>query len=60
MDVKNTIWSEYPKLESSLVKVQKLMKQQVGIKNKEIKSAIFDLFDAGGKNATSGLFINVC
>ncbi|MFK4953047.1 polyprenyl synthetase family protein [Lactococcus garvieae] len=49
MDVKNTIWSEYPKLESSLVKVQKLMKQQVGIKNKEIKSAIFDLFDAGGK-----------
>lgn len=49
MDVKNTIWSEYPKLRASLIKVQKLMKQQVGIKNEDIKSAIFDLFDAGGK-----------
>lgn len=49
MDVKHTIWSEYPKLETSLLKVQKLMKQQVGIKNEDIKSAIFDLFDAGGK-----------
>lgn len=49
MDVKNTTWSEYPKLETSLAKVQKLMKQQIGIKNEEIKSAIFDLFDAGGK-----------
>lgn len=49
MDVKNTIWKDYPVLGKQLSKVQKLMKSQISIKNESIKSAIFDIFDAGGK-----------
>lgn len=49
MDVKTTIWTNYPTLERDLHKVQKLMKSQISVKNESIKSAIFDIFDAGGK-----------
>ncbi|RZI48105.1 polyprenyl synthetase family protein [Lactococcus kimchii] len=49
MDVKNTFWKDYPALEKQLSRVQKLMKSHVLIKNKAIKAAIFDIFDAGGK-----------
>ena len=49
MGVKNSIWADYPRLSKQLTKVQKLMKGQIGIKNESIKSAIFDIFDAGGK-----------
>ena len=49
MDVKNTFWKAYPALGKQLTQVQKLMKSHVTIKNEAIKSAIFDIFDAGGK-----------
>ncbi|MFC4652301.1 polyprenyl synthetase family protein [Lactococcus nasutitermitis] len=49
MDVKKMIWADVPELDKNLKKVQHLMKSQITVKNNEIKSAIFDIFDAGGK-----------
>lgn len=49
MDLKNNFWKDYPELEKELVQVQQLMKSHVTIKNSDVKSAIFDIFDAGGK-----------
>lgn len=40
---------DYPNLSSELVKVSTLMKKNITLKNKEVKDAIFDIFDAGGK-----------
>lgn len=40
---------DYPVLSSELEKVSTLMKKSIVLKNKEVKDAIFDVFDAGGK-----------
>ena len=49
MDLKNNFWKDYPALEKELAQVHQLMKSHVTIKNSYVKSAIFDIFDAGGK-----------
>ena len=49
MDLKNNFWKDYPALEKELAQVHQLMKSHVTIKNSDVKSAIFDIFDAGGK-----------
>lgn len=49
MDLKNNYWNDYPFIERQLDQVTDLMKKQIKVKNKDIRSAIFDLIDAGGK-----------
>lgn len=49
MEVKNKFWSDDPVLEKELDQVALLMKKQIKIQNKDIRQAIFDLLDAGGK-----------
>lgn len=45
----NEIWANYPELQNSLKQVQKTMKSSISVTNPDIKAAIFDLFDGGGK-----------
>ncbi|HEY0221373.1 MAG TPA: polyprenyl synthetase family protein [Lactovum miscens] len=47
--VVNYFSKEYPKLASDLNKVKRLMKKSVIIKNQDVKDAILNIFNAGGK-----------
>ncbi|MCL2858230.1 MAG: polyprenyl synthetase family protein [Streptococcaceae bacterium] len=49
MDIKDTIWEDYPNLNSQLNQVKAMMKSHINLKSGNIKSAILDLFNAGGK-----------
>lgn len=51
------IWQAYPKIESDLERVKKMMIAEISVSNPEIKAKIMDYINASGKFARAGLVL---